>query len=211
MKHNLLSAVIPHETLKAHQEAIMNFAESDPNENPWVQEQPTIVKDLQVVAFDSAWAKVFLTWKNRIHQAIGDHALAIVHVSSTAVPGLMAKPIIDIDLIIEDPSKEESYIPALEALGFKLTIREPSWYQHRMLKHYDPEINLHVLPKNCPEYFRHLLFRDWLIAHPEDCEAYAATKLKALEGAITTEIYNQQKSAVVKAIYEKIFAALKTI
>lgn len=206
-----LSVAISPEVLKAHQEAIMTFAESDPNENPWVQGEPAIVKDLKVVPFDTKWAEIFLLYKEKIQIALGNSALAIVHVGSTAVPGLIAKPIIDIDLIVEDPGKEENYIPALAVLGFDLVIRELSWYQHRMLKHHDPEINLHVLPKNCPEHFRHLLFRDWLIDHPEDCENYVTAKVKALNGAITAEGYNQQKSAVVKAIYQKIFTKLKEI
>lgn len=197
--------------LKPHQTEIISFEAGDPDENPWVQSSPEIVKDLQVVPFDPKWLQTFSIWENRIQQALGEKALSISHVGSTAVPGLAAKPIIDMDLIVKDPSHEADYIPALEALGFKLTIREPSWYQHRMLKHRTPEINLHVFAPNCPEHLRHLLFRDWLKAYPEDCEQYAAAKNLALNGAITTEIYNQQKSAVVKAIYDKIFTALQNI
>ncbi|HHR3935051.1 MULTISPECIES: GrpB family protein [Gammaproteobacteria] len=78
------------------------------------------------------------------------------HVGSTAVEGLAAKPIIDIDLIVENPEDEASYLLALEALGYELTIREPSWYQHRMLKLHHPMVNLHVFGKDCPEYYRHL-------------------------------------------------------
>ncbi|HIW07576.1 MAG TPA: GrpB family protein [Candidatus Ignatzschineria merdigallinarum] len=80
-----------------------------------------------------------------------------------------------------------------------------------MVKHRTPEINLHIFAPNYPEHLRHLLFRDWLKAHPEDYEQYAAAKNLARNGAITTEIYNQQKSAVVKAIYDKIFTALQNI
>lgn len=195
--------------LKPYQAEIMTFEAGDPNENPWVQGVPAKNVDLKVVAYDPKWQEEYTIWSSKLTQMLGEKALAIAHVGSTAVPSLAAKPIIDIDLIVEDPRDEADYIPALEALGFKLIIREPSWYEHRMLKHRMPEINLHVFAPDCPEHLRHLLFRDWLKAHPEDCEQYATAKNLALNGAITTEIYNQQKSAVVKMIYDKIFTALQ--
>ncbi|MGC6599959.1 GrpB family protein, partial [Escherichia coli] len=79
--------------------------------------------------------------KSLIQNALSDIALSIEHIGSTAVAGLAAKPIIDIDLIIENPKDESSYIPQLEALGYELIIREPSWYQHRMLKLSNPMVN----------------------------------------------------------------------
>jgi GrpB-like predicted nucleotidyltransferase (UPF0157 family) len=126
-------------------------------------------------------------------------------VGSTAVPNLAAKPIIDMDLIVDDPTREETYVPALAALGYVLTIRERTWYEHRMLRHDRPRINLHVLGRNCPEYARHILFRDWLRTHPEDCARYTRVKEEARIGVTNVRDYNRNKEAIVRDIYATIF------
>jgi GrpB-like predicted nucleotidyltransferase (UPF0157 family) len=90
-------------------------------------------------------------------------------------------------------------------MGYVLTIRERTWYQHRMLRHDQPRINLHVFGRNCPEHARHVLFRDWLRAHPEDCARYARVKDEARIGVANVRDYNRNKEAVVRDIYRKIF------
>lgn len=109
----------------------------------------------------------------------GPHRLE--HVGSTSVPGLPAKPVIDMLLIVADPGDEASYVPALEAVGYTVAIREPDWYEHRVLRKQDLDpsagsANLHVLPAGCPEADRMLLFRDRLRTHPGDRALYAETK-----------------------------------
>lgn len=188
-------------------QAICTFEEGDPNENPWVKGQPELVQ-IEVVAHNPDWFARFGVQKELIQKALGDLALSIDHVGSTAVAGLAAKPIIDIDLIVEEPENEASYISKLEILGYELTIREPSWYQHRMLKLNHPMVNLHVFGKNCPEHHRHLLFKEWLQTHPEDLADYAAIKEIAKNNVNTTQDYNQKKQNVVRTIYQKIFAKL---
>ena len=84
------------------------------------------------------------------------------HAGSTSVPGLAAKPRIDIMLAVPDSADEPSYVPALEAAGYVLRIREPDWYEHRVFKGPDTDVNLHVFSAGCPEIARMLLFRDWL-------------------------------------------------
>ncbi|HXO25589.1 MAG TPA: GrpB family protein, partial [Streptosporangiaceae bacterium] len=64
----------------------------------------------------------------RIRAALGWRALQLEHVGSTSVPGLAAKCVIDIDLTVADPEREQDYVPALAAIGFRLVIREPWWY-----------------------------------------------------------------------------------
>ena len=150
--------------------------------------------------------------------ALGDGALDIQHVGSTAVPGLPAKPIIDIDLTVPDPTDEASYVPQLEGLGFVHWLTEPDWHQHRLLKLLDePRVHLHVFGPDCPEVVRHRMFRDWLLAHPDDRERYAAAKrLAAAEMAATGEDngalgfgmrYNERKEPVVREIYDRMFRA----
>ena len=103
--------------------------------------------------------------------------LQIEHAGSTAVPGLAAKPTIDVILVVADSADEPAYVPDLEAAGYLLHIREPNWHQHRMFKGPDTDVNLHVYSQGCPEIDRMLLFRDWLQRNAEDRELYARTKL----------------------------------
>lgn len=97
------------------------------------------------------------------------------------MPGLAAKPIIDILLVVADPADEASYVPALEASGFVLRIREPEWHEHRCLSRrrdlgHDRDVNLHVHPPNSDEIERVIVFREWLRSHPEDRQLYESTK-----------------------------------
>lgn len=180
------------------------FEEGDPYENPWVSGQAP-VENIEVGPYDAGWPVLYETLKSRIEIALAGKARAIEHVGSTAVPGLPAKPVIDIDVIVDDPRDEDAYVPALGEFGYTLTIREQSWYQHRMLRHESPRINLHVFGPNCPEYFRHILFRNWLSAHPDDRDLYADAKRRAASGAETMQEYNLRKQRVIREIYTKIF------
>lgn len=123
------------------------------------------------------------------------------------MPGLAAKPIIDIDLLVEDTTDESRYVPALETLGYRLVLREPWWHGHRMLVSTAEDVNLHVWPQDAPEPVRHRLFRDWLRSHPEDRELYATTKRRlARNTADRPGDYNLAKNDVIDAIYARIFA-----
>ena len=184
--------------------AITTFADGDPDENAWVSGAPP-VEAIEIAAYSPEWPVLFEESKELIAQALPGVALNIEHVGSTAVPNLAAKPIIDMDLIVDDPTREETYVPALADLGYVLTIRERTWYEHRMLRHNRPRINLHVFGRNCAEYARHILFRDWLRAHPEDCARYTRVKDEARIGVTNVRDYNRNKEAVVREIYAKIF------
>ncbi|MEY1422254.1 GrpB family protein [Morganella morganii] len=186
---------------------VMTFADSDPDENSWVAGKPRTA-EITVSEYDPAWPAVYAQEKQRILDALGDKALHVEHVGSTAVPGLAAKPVIDIDLIVTDPANEDAWLPALIALGYEHTVRESSWYQHRMLKQEQPQVNLHVFAPRCPEHLRHILFRDWLISHPDDLAAYAQSKMTAKDGVSNTMDYNRKKHDTVQQIYTRLFAAL---
>ena len=180
------------------------FEEGDPNETPWVTGEPK-AEVIEVQVYDASWPVLYQRLSQEILHALGNKALAIAHVGSTAVLGLPAKPVIDIDVLVADPEQEESYVPALNALGYELSIRERSWYQHRMLRQEQPRVNLHVFGPDCPEHIRHVLFRDWLSTHPDDLQRYAQAKMQAKEGVDNVRDYNQRKQAVVRGIYQKIF------
>src|SRR5215468_7201875 len=108
-----------------------DFCRWRPCRNGWVSDAPP-VEAIEIAAYSPEWPVRFEASKELIAQALPGVALNIEHVGSTAVPNLAAKPIIDMDLIVDDPTREETYVPALAALGYVLTIRERTWYEHRM-------------------------------------------------------------------------------
>ncbi|HEX3932026.1 MAG TPA: GrpB family protein [Nocardioides sp.] len=193
-------------------EEITRHHDAPPGRSPWVGE-PAPPYEIEVVDYDAGWPADFASVAARIEAALADVVLELNHVGSTSVPGLPAKPVIDVDLVVADPGDEASYIPALEAAGFVHTVREPWWHGHRMLKHADPMTHLHVFGPDCPEIVRHQLFRQWLLDHPDDLALYADTKrgaaavVNARAGGGTVMDYNAVKEPVVRAIYDRMFRA----
>ncbi len=158
---------------------------------------------ITLVEYDPAWTKIFVREATRIKAALGERAIVVEHVGSTSVPGLIAKPIIDILLVVADSADEPSYVPALEAAGYVLRIREPDWHQHRLFKGPDTNINLHVFTQGSEEIQRTLLLRDWLRTNEADRELYAPTKRSlARRKWKYVQNYADAKSEVVKAILE---------
>ncbi len=181
-----------------------------PGACPWVGGY-TPRTGIDVCPADPAWPRRYDTLAGRIHAALGWRALQVEHVGSTSVPGLAAKPVIDIDLTVADPERELQYVPALESAGFRLVIREPWWYGHRCLTADEPSCNLHVFGPDSPELVRHRIFRDWLRAHPEERDLYAAAKRDAASdaNAVGEHVmqYNARKQQVVREIYHRAFVA----
>ncbi len=170
------------------------------------------VEIVEVVAYDCSWPEIYAEVASSIEKGLGSSAQRIDHVGSTAIPGIAAKPVIDIDLTVADPTDEENYVPALENLGFQLIVREPRFHEHRLFHLEKPRVNLHVFGPDCPETIRHLLFRDWLRQSPADCHLYANAKLDAVQGCrLDIAKYHENKQNVVHCIYMKIFKSLGLI
>ena len=131
---------------------------------------------VEIHDYDPDWPRLYEREKDRIRSVLGDRVVRIEHVGSTAVPGLPAKPIVDIVLEVPDSADEAAYVPDLEAAGYSLRIREPDWFEHRLLKGPDTEVNVHVFTAGCEEVDRMLLFRDWLRENAADRELYAERK-----------------------------------
>lgn len=156
-----------------------------------------------IVVPDPAWPAQFEDEAGRIRGALRGGVRGLHHVGSTAVPGLPAKPIIDIVLVVDDPAEEAGYVPALESIGYALKIREPDWYEHRVLvaRACSPDVNLHVFGPGCPEVDRMLWFRDHLRTDPEDRDRYARTKQAlARRSWPTVQHYADAKTDVVEQI-----------
>ena len=159
---------------------------------------------ITLVEYDPRWPEQFEREAQRIRSALGDQALRVEHVGSTSVPGLCAKPVIDILLVVPDSSDEPSYVPALEAAGYKLRIREPEWFEHRLFKGPGTDINLHVFSEGASEIERMLRFRDWLRTCAEDREKYARTKRELTRRPWRhVQDYANAKSDVVREIMER--------
>lgn len=160
---------------------------------------PTQLTDkIQIHEYDPSWPALYEWQSQRIRAALGPVALVIEHVGSTAVSGLPAKFLIDIDVIVADLADESTYVPALKEAGYILRVREPDWYEHRCFKSYDPEVNLHVFSPGCDEHARHLILRDWLRTHPADRDLYAARKREIAQGDLTYMAqYSDAKTDVI--------------
>lgn len=153
------------------------------------------------------WAQWYASESLRLRAALGDTIARLEHVGSTSVPGLPAKPIIDIDLQLADSTDEASYVPALETIGYRLMLRQPWWHEHRLLVGPGDRFFLHIFTVGAPETMRHLLFRDWLRSHPEDRNLYASVKRElATETSDRPADYNLAKNTVIDEIYTRIFA-----
>jgi GrpB-like predicted nucleotidyltransferase (UPF0157 family) len=183
---------------------IVRHHDPDPDHNPWVNGPPP-VEPVEIVAYDAQWPDRFAELAAGIRRALGPRVLAIEHVGSTAVPGLAGKNVVDIDLTVTNPADEEAYVPALSSIGYILTVREPSWHQHRCLQLQSPRANVHVFGSDCPETIRHRMFRDWLSTHPADRLLYESAKRAAIPGGGHVMDYNRRKSAVIREIYDRLF------
>ncbi len=190
---------------------IVTFLDDDPppGRSPWVVRPHA--RPIEVVDPDPSWPAAFERVADRVHAALGARALDVVHVGSTSVPGLPAKPVIDIDLIVADPSDEPHWLPALVAAGFVLTVREPWWHEHRLVTHDAPAANVHAFGPASPEPWKHRIFRDHLRRDAADRALYASAKVvaarAATERAETVAEYNRRKQDVIHDIYARAFRA----
>lgn len=159
------------------------------------------------------WAEAFNALRNRIIAALGDTAVEVHHTGSTSIPDLPAKDIIDIDLVVKDSTDEASYVHKLEQAGFKFTLREPAWHQHRFFYTYDPRaVNLHVWSPDSPEVARHQIFKERLLRSSEDLARYreakelAASQTRADGGVV--QDYNYRKEETIRQILRNAFKEL---
>jgi GrpB-like predicted nucleotidyltransferase (UPF0157 family) len=161
---------------------------------------------IELVEYDPEWPRLFEREAVRVRAVLGERALRMEHAGSTSVPGLPAKPIVDIVLVVPDSSDEGAYVPALETADYRLTIREPDWFEHRVFKGPDTNINMHVFSDGCEEVDRMLAFRDHLRRDDADRELYLRTK-RELAGRTWRYVQNyaDAKSEVVAEIMARAY------
>jgi GrpB-like predicted nucleotidyltransferase (UPF0157 family) len=158
---------------------------------------------VEVVPYDPAWAETFARWRGRLAAALGPAAVRIEHIGSTGVAGLAAKPVVDIMVSVPDVEDEAAYLPTLAGLGVPLRSRETG---HRYFRPAPPdprEVQIHVWQVGSPHERAHLLFRDYLRAHPAARDAYAAMKLEAAGRYRDDRLaYNEAKSGHIRDVLE---------
>ena len=156
---------------------------------------------ITIAEYDPRWPEMFAAHARRIADSLGSRALLVEHIGSTSVPGLAAKPIIDILLAVADSARESDYAPQLEAAGYELRIREPEFHQHRMFRTPERDVHLHVLTIGSSEIDRYLLFRNRLREHDADRQRYESTKRQlATQTWADMDAYASAKSEVVEGI-----------
>jgi GrpB-like predicted nucleotidyltransferase (UPF0157 family) len=159
---------------------------------------------------DPDWSAAFEAEAGRIAAALDGVALRIEHVGSTAVAGLAAKPVIDIQVSVADPAALDAYRPPLEALGYTFTT-VPLPYFHRPSQ-WPHTHHLHVRRAGSPEESGPLAFRDWLRRHPGDRAAYETLKRGLARDADADSVsgrarYSDAKTAFIRAIGRRSGAA----
>lgn len=169
---------------------------------------PTLINgQVTLVEYDPAWPEMFRHEEARIRDALGDRALRVEHVGSTSIPGIIAKPCIDILLVVIDAGNDDAYVPDLQDAGYVLRISEDldDWGPHRVFKGPEVNLNLHVLSEGSPEIRRFLEFRDWLRTHPEDRNRYAEVKRSLANNRWQhMQDYADAKDDVVREIRQRI-------
>lgn len=169
-----------------------------------IGEPAVLAAPIVLVEYDQGWPTLFAVESARIAVALGERALTVEHVGSTSVPGLVAKPIIDILLVVADSSDERSYVSAMEQAGYVLRIREPDWHQHRMFRGPEAAANVHVFSDGCVECDRMLSFRGHLRSNPSDRRLYQRSKRELAQRTWQyTQDYADAKSAVVEDILSR--------
>ena len=151
------------------------MATSEPDRDPLDgvliggREQVPIV----IVDYDQAWPDRYRLLQERVRDALGPAALRVEHIGSTSVPGLAAKPILDVLVTVRDVEDEAAFVPALEAAGFVLRVREP---EHRMFRTPGRDVHLHLYEPDHAAVSAYLDLRDWLRVDAADRALYERTK-----------------------------------
>jgi GrpB-like predicted nucleotidyltransferase (UPF0157 family) len=156
------------------------------------------VRELEVVAYDDEWPVTFAAHRERLHEALRTASVDIEHIGSTSVPGLAAKPIIDIVVAVDDITAEEDYLPPLLGAGYVLRVREPG---HRLVRTPVRDVHVHILQKDDSAVEKYLVFRDRLRADADDRTLYERTKQALIDQGFTDmNAYSDAKTDVITAI-----------
>jgi GrpB-like predicted nucleotidyltransferase (UPF0157 family) len=172
-----------------------------------VSDAPDASEPVTVVDYDTAWPHLFAEESERIRAALGDAIVAVEHIGSTAVPGLAAKPVIDVLVGLRTIELTRKHIGAMESLGYEylgeLGIPGRLFFRKgRPRSHH-----VHAVLRESDLWERHLAFRDYLRARKDEADSYAAfKKTLAAEVAGERESYTARKDVFAAALQERALA-----
>jgi len=159
---------------------------------------------IEIVDYSPLWLEAFNMHASMIARTLGDQALRIEHIGSTSVPGLAAKTIVDILLVVDDSADEDAYLSRMEAAGYQLRVREPDFHEHRMFRTPVRDVHVHVFSGGCAEIERYLTFRDRLRHNADDRALYEQTKRRlAAQTWPDMDAYAKAKTEVIEQIIKK--------
>ena len=161
--------------------------------------------ELELHDYDERWVGLYLDHRRRILDALAAANVGVEHIGSTSVPGLAAKPIIDIVVTVDDITAEEDYLVPVLAAGYELRVREPG---HRLVRTPDRDVHVHIYETNAQAVTDYLLLRDRLRDDADDRALYARTKRELIsQGFDDMNAYSDAKTEVIAAIVARASAA----
>ncbi|MFN3214949.1 MAG: GrpB family protein [Acidimicrobiales bacterium] len=166
-----------------------------------------------IVEADPTWTDRYVQAASELRAALGDRIVAMEHIGSTAVPGLAAKPVIDIQLGVRSLRDDGELVAAIESIGYRYRPDLEAGFANRRFFQREGDdvrlVNLHVAERTDVDWWdRHLAFRDWLRTHPDDREAYAGLKHDlAARHRHDRVAYTEAKSAFIDVIVGRALAA----
>jgi GrpB-like predicted nucleotidyltransferase (UPF0157 family) len=165
------------------------------------------MKKVEVVPHDSEWQKAFAAEAKLIAPALGDNVVAVYHIGSTAIPGIYAKPVIDLLIEVKNITEVDNRSAAMESLGYEVMgefgISGRRYFRKDSIKGIRTH-QIHTFESGSAQVERHLAFRDYLIAHPADAQKYSELKRKlAVEHPQNIDGYIDGKDGFIKEIDRK--------
>lgn len=161
---------------------------------------------VEVVSYRKEWTELFEDEKKMLEEVFSPAETEIYHIGSTSVPGLSAKPIIDILLAADSLEEIEKVTPAIVAAGYEAKGENgiPRRRYFQKSENGIRKVHLHSYEKGSPELHRHLVFRDYLRAHPDEAKRYAEVKERAAgKHEFDIESYIEEKAPLVKELEQK--------
>lgn len=154
-----------------------------------------------IVRYRDEWVREFEEHRGRIMAALGERAIAVEHIGSTSVPGLAAKPIVDIVVAVADVTDERAYLEPLLESGYVLRVREPG---HRLVRTSERDVHVHVYRDGDPAVDAYLLLRDRLRTHAGDRALYESVKEHLMTRAWDDmNAYSEAKTEVIQGILDR--------
>ncbi|RFA21157.1 GrpB family protein [Subtercola boreus] len=155
-------------------------------------------REIVIADYDGAWPLQYARLEMQIQDALGRVATNIEHIGSASVPGLAAKPIIDVLVVVLSLEDEAAFLPALERAGFVLRVREP---RHVLFRTPERDVHVHLYPPGAPQISDYLVLRDHLRTDAADRDLYEATKRElATRPWADMNHYSDAKTEVIAAI-----------